>query len=93
MAGWMINCKEHAKLLSQSLDQSMPFWEKVSMKMHQFLCPVCKQLRIQFDAIRNVCRLTPEDDESMRAEPARLNDEVCERIKSVLRKSMKEKDA
>ena len=92
MAGWMINCKEYASLLSQSLDQPMSFWDKVSIKMHQILCPACKLIRLQLDAIRKACRLTPEGDDSTDQEGSRLPDEVCEQMKAVLRKTVKEKD-
>ena len=92
MAGWMINCKEYASLISQSLDKPLSFWDKMSMIMHQILCPACKLIRLQLDAIRKACRLTPEGDTSAGQEGYRLPDEVCEKMKAVLRKAVKEKD-
>jgi hypothetical protein len=93
MAGWMINCKEFASLLSKSSDQSMSFGKWVSMKMHQILCPVCKQIERQLYAIRSACRFTPDDMALADMEGKRLSDEACEQIKSVLHKIAKEKDS
>ena len=92
MAGWMINCKEYASLLSQSLDQSMTFWEKLSIRMHQIVCPPCKQIKLQFDAMRKACRFTPEGMEPKDAEGNRLSDEVCAKMKTILRNTVNEKD-
>jgi len=92
MAGWMLNCKEYASLLSQSLDQPMSFWEKMSIKMHQILCPPCKHIQLQLDAIRMACRLTPEGEARSDQEGDRMPDEVCEQMKSALRDTINEKD-
>ena len=92
MAGWMINCKEYALLVSQSLDQPVSFWDKISIKMHQILCPACKLIRLQLDSIRTACRLTPDGEKSTGKEGIRLPDDVCEQMKAVLRKTTREKD-
>jgi len=92
MAGWMINCKEYALLLSQSLDQPISFWEKLSIKMHQVLCPPCKHIDSQLDAIRTACRFSPGADGQEGMEGDRLSDDACEQMKSVLRKTVEEKD-
>lgn len=92
MAGWMINCREYASLLSQSLDQPMSFWEKVSMKLHQIICPACKHIRSHFDAIRMACRFTPDDDAPGDADGNRLSEEVCEQMRTALRKTAEKKN-
>ncbi len=93
MAGWMINCKEFALLMSRSSDQSIPFWKWVSMKMHQTLCPLCNQVQRQLDAIRSACRFTPDDEALAGMEGKQLSDEACQQIKSVLQKIAKAKDS
>ncbi len=93
MAGWMINCKEYASLMSRSSDQSIPLWKWVSMKMHHILCPFCRQVRRQLEVIRSACRLTPDDEALAGMEGRRLSDEACQQIKSVLQKTAKAKDS
>jgi hypothetical protein len=92
MAGWMINCREYASLLSQSLDRPMSFWEKVSIKLHQIICPACKHIQTQFDDIRLACRFTPDDDAPAGADGKRLSEEVCEQMRSALRKTAEKKN-
>ncbi len=92
MAGLMINCKEYALLLSQSLDQPLSFWEKVSIKFHQIICPPCKHIQFQLDTIRSACRFTLQGGEASDQEGNRLPDDVCDQMKSVLRGTIKEKD-
>lgn len=91
MAGWMINCKEYASLLSQSYDQQLTFFEKLSLKMHQIICPCCKHIRKHFDAIRNACRYAPSTTDPKNGKEDRLSSDVCERMKSVLRETAKHK--
>lgn len=65
MARWMINCKEHSRLASESMDRRLSFWDRLSVKMHQWICPPCNQLKKQFDTIRKACRMIPaETDET-----------------------------
>lgn len=65
MARWMINCKEHSRLASQSMDRPLSFWDRLSVRMHLLICPPCNQLKKQFDAIRKACRMIPaETDET-----------------------------
>jgi len=93
MAGWMINCKEHATLISRNSDQSIPLWKWVTMKMHQILCPFCKQVQHQLDTIRNACRFTPDDAALADMEGNQLSEEACQKIKSELHKIVNAKDS
>lgn len=89
MAGWMLNCKQYAELTSQSMDRRLSWWDRLTMKLHQVLCPPCKHIQKQFATLRNACRLSAVDDAT--GDGQRLPDEACERIKSVLRKASVDK--
>jgi hypothetical protein len=91
MAGWMISCKEYAELTSQNMDQSLSLWGRVSMKIHEKLCPPCYHIRQQFSAIRNACRHSSVVDDSDDTN-CRLSDEACERMKSEIIKVFQGKD-
>lgn len=92
MAGWMINCKEYAEKVSRSLDCRLSFWDRMSIKIHQVLCPPCKHIRQQFNTIRNACQLRPADEFAGDDTDRRLSAEACERIKAALIKEAKVKD-
>ena len=91
MAGWMINCKEYVELTSQSMDRKLSFWDRVSMKIHQMLCPPCKHIRQQFDAIRSACRFSSVDD-TCNDTPECISGQACERIKAAIEKAAQDKD-
>ena len=91
MAGWMINCKEYAELTSRNMDQPVSLWSRVSMKIHEKLCPPCHHIREQFSAIRSACRISSIIDESNPTD-CRLSDEACERMKSEIIKVIEGKD-
>lgn len=85
MVGWMINCKEYAELTSRNMDQPLSLWGRLSMKIHEKICPPCHHIRQQFSTIRSACRNSPVVDDSDQAD-CRLSDEACERMKSELLK-------
>ena len=90
----MINCKEHSKLVSDNLDRPISFWERMSVKMHEWLCPACNQFRKQLDGIHQACRYIDPDTAPEEYEDCRLSEEASERIKSALNRARpKEKGA
>ena len=93
MARWMINCQEHSRLTSESMDRSLSFWDRLSVRIHRWICPPCKQLRQQFEAIRKACRLYATDSEGrpseQKGEGIVLPDNVHHKMKSVLREHLK----
>lgn len=92
MARWMINCQEHSRLTSESMDRSLSFWDSLSVRMHRWICPPCKRLRQQLEAIRKACRIYPANSEGrtgQKEEDTVLPDSVHHRMKSVLREHLK----
>jgi len=43
------------------MDHPLTFWDRLSIRIHQWICPPCNQLRKQFDAIRKACRRIPAE--------------------------------
>jgi hypothetical protein len=91
MAGWMINCKQYAELTSRSMDQPLSLWGRLSMKIHEKVCPPCHHIRQQFSIIRSVCRNSHLAKGGGDAN-CRLPDETCERLKSEIMKVSQDKD-
>ena len=92
MARWMIDCKEHSRLASESLDRPLSFWDRFSVRMHQWICPPCSQLKRQFDIIRKACRLTPQETENARGidkDTIALPNDAIQRMKAALREHLK----
>ena len=52
----MISCEEASKLISESMDHAIPFWEKVSLKIHLAMCKVCPTYMRQLDFLRRILK-------------------------------------
>ncbi len=57
----MKSCREISKLVSRSLDESLPFWSQVQIKMHFLMCQGCRrfnqQLKFVQHAVRKMCEV------------------------------------
>ncbi len=90
MAFWMINCKNYSELVSNSMDRPLSLWDRISVKLHQWMCPPCNHLNEQFTAIREACRKQSPSADDCAEEDAILPDEVCLRMKTALKNMTKE---
>lgn len=86
MAPWMINCKEYSQLVSKELDRPLPLWERLSVKMHGWICPACHHVKKQLDTLRQACRFAPSDKSCETDQNCVLPDDACLRIKAALKK-------
>lgn len=93
MAPWMINCKEYAKLVSRGLDGPLSFRERVSIKMHDWICPPCNHVKKQLKAIGEACRFVSSNAEDGEDQSTVLPDDACERIKAALKNLPDNKEA
>ena len=81
----MLRCKEVAKLVSQSMDQKLPFWQRMGVWMHLKMCRFCSGFRRQLLLLREAARRNAQEiagDENPSA--AMLSGEARERISRVL---------
>ena len=71
----MRSCKEVSKLVSESLDRNLPFWQRVQLRMHLSLCKLCKRFERDLLHIRDAVRrdaeeaLEPADDSQPKLSP------------------------
>ncbi len=92
MSRWMINCKEHSRLTSESMDRPLSFWDRISIRIHQWICPPCSQLKKQFVAIRKACRLIPaetDEDRGINEDTIAIPKDAVQKMKSALREHLK----
>ena len=48
----MLDCKQASQLISQSLDRSLTLRERLSLKLHLFICQFCKRFSQHMQTIR-----------------------------------------
>ena len=53
---WMYSCKDVAEMISESMDRTLPFYQRVLMRLHLLMCKYCSRCRAQFESIRAASR-------------------------------------
>jgi uncharacterized protein (UPF0262 family) len=48
----MYSCKEVSQLISESMDRTLPFYQRVLMQLHLMICKYCARCKVHFEAIR-----------------------------------------
>ena len=53
---WMFSCKEVSQLLSESMDRSLPIYQRMLMRLHLMMCKYCSRLKEHFEALKIASR-------------------------------------
>ena len=87
MDHWMFNCKDVTRMVSDSMDRNLPFFQRMGIRIHLMMCKLCSRYRRQLYLIRKTVQLYTlhgEDrDLSITLPPAAKG-----RIKEVLNKEI-----
>lgn len=81
---WMYNCKEVSEMVSESMDRSLPFYQRVLMRLHLLMCKYCARCREQFETIRAASRFGDLHGKELDDSQALSNDGK-ERLKEFLK--------
>ena len=82
----MLSCKEISYLVSESLDHKLPFWQRIQVRMHLFMCRFCARFRRQTLFLKDAARhylLAVEKTEAVTSDG--LSPEARDRIKRSLK--------
>ena len=83
MHHWMFNCGEVTRLVSESLDRKLPFYQRMGIRAHLLMCKFCSRYRKQLLLIQEVLtRCNASDCPKDIFEP--LSEDARERMKCVL---------
>ncbi len=81
----MLNCKEVSRLVSQSLDRKLPFWQRMGVWVHLSMCKLCRGFRKDLLKLRSAARQHADDIKMDTSEPnAAFSEETRERIQHAL---------
>jgi hypothetical protein len=78
----MISCREATRLISESLDRRLTLRERISLRVHLFVCKICTRYRQQVLFIRETLRLYEAAEDC--PAPVSLSPETRDRIKRLL---------
>lgn len=59
----MLNCKQASELVSKSLDQPLPWSQRLSLKFHLLMCKYCTRFLKQMRAIQQTIKQTQDEIE------------------------------
>ena len=90
MNHWMFSCKEVTRLVSESLDQTLPFYQRLGILIHLMMCQFCTRYRKQLLMLKETIRLVAEQSEDLHASiilPPEARDRIQRSIQSSLESS------
>lgn len=85
MNNWMMKCEEVSKLVSQSLDQTLPFHQRIGIRLHMMMCNLCSQNFRQIIGLQKTVRLFMNENEKIEP-PETLSPAKKEEMKKVIDK-------
>jgi hypothetical protein len=56
MNHWMFKCKEVTRMISESMDKTLPLHHRIMIRMHLVMCKYCSRFKRQLLIIRAACR-------------------------------------
>lgn len=84
----MLTCKQTSDLISQGLDQHLPFSQRLGVRIHLLMCRTCTQYEKQLRFIRQATGKLSQDAEGEHRDAPPLSAEAHERIKSALKQKL-----
>ncbi len=83
----MRSCRDVARLLSESLDHTLPWHVRVGLRMHLAMCGICRVSRRQTLALRKALRCYGREDDPGEDTLVELPPEARERIRQRVREA------
>jgi predicted anti-sigma-YlaC factor YlaD len=81
----MMSCQEVSRLLSESMERKLSFWERVGLWLHLGMCKLCRGFSEDLRRLRDAARQHAEAIENdMSGSDAILSQETRERMKRIL---------
>jgi len=82
----MLSCKDVTKLVSESMDHTLPLGKRIGVRLHLLICKFCARYERQLLLIRETARRLAAAVEAP-GEPS--GETLSEEVKERIRKSMK----
>jgi hypothetical protein len=81
----MLSCKDVTKLVSESMDRSLPLGKRVGVRLHLLICRFCERYRRQLLRLREASRqLALAGEMPGKLFPGTLSPEARDRIRRAL---------
>jgi hypothetical protein len=82
----MLSCKDVTRLISESMDRSLPLGKRIGVRIHLLMCQLCARYEQQLLLIRETVRRLAAAEEQPEGPPEEtLSEEARARIMKSLR--------
>ncbi|MDI1309310.1 MAG: zf-HC2 domain-containing protein [Methylotenera sp.] len=83
----MLNCKQSSELISQALDEELPLFKRMMLKVHIITCPGCAIFSRQLSIIHKIAPFfIQKQDASLALLPDDAKTRIAEAMKSIVEK-------
>lgn len=83
----MLNCKQVTRLVSQSMDARLPWYQRLGIKVHLLYCVWCRRYAAQLKFLRRATKALAT--EPFDPEGSRLPDDAKEHMRERLQEALK----
>ncbi len=88
----MLSCKEAIGLVSEKLDRDLPFWRRLSLRLHVLMCRACSRYTRQITTLDRVVAEHYHGDRLVEPSPP-ISPESQQRIKASVRAAASGQDS
>mgnify|MGYP001545005370 CR=1 FL=1 len=81
----MLSCKDVGRLISESLDRDIPWYGRLMLRLHLFICGACARYEKQIHFMKeNLSRKVAQEKELNEDPPQKLPEDARARMKQAL---------
>lgn len=81
---WTATCKETTELASRAMDETLPFSERVALRLHRAVCKNCARFAHQLHEMRRQFRLETAADNDSPGLPDAARQRIVEELQKKL---------
>lgn len=85
----MLNCKQASALMSRTMDEKLPFGNRMALRLHLFICDGCTNFFSQLILLRKAARSLGK---CQHCKDLSLSEEARQRISRALKDAQAKKD-
>lgn len=74
---WLFNCEKIARMVSDSMDQDLPYGKRMGIRLHLMMCRYCTRFAQQLKQLRTAIQAGADDE----LPPQSLDDKVKQRMR------------
>jgi len=83
----MLNCRQITRLVSQSLDRKLPWYQRLAVRFHLLYCVWCRRYANQVLFLRKATKALAAEEASAARLSTEAKEQMCQRMEQALKNS------